>query len=230
LVFGCDDSAQKEFLNKRKAKGNIEGPGQSNSNLWFTSVQTPDQLGPNTAQGAVWLAEKINTNISSEPFLFAGWQKRMAWIQNAGKEDVTFTFEVDVNGNGTWKKLRTVLLSAGQSKNISFLPTEIGEWIKVKSNKNTTATVNFNYTDDTRFVTGSDPIFNGLSAVSGDELSGGLLYALGDKRRKLGILASDLSKGKFNEVGYYELDSAMILSDPNLKFPKMQFLWMMPQF
>lgn len=39
LVFGCDDSAQKEFLNKRKAKGNIEGPGQSNSNLWFTSFQ-----------------------------------------------------------------------------------------------------------------------------------------------------------------------------------------------
>ena len=212
LVFGCDDSAQKEFLNKRKAKGNIEGPGQSNSNLWFTSVQTPDQLGPNTAQGAVWLAEKINANISSEPFLFAGWQKRMAWIHNAGKEDVTFTFEVDVKGNGTWKKLRTVLLSAGQSKNISFLPTEIGEWIKVKSNKNTTATVNFNYTDDTRFVTGSDPIFKGLSAVSGDELSGGLLYALGDKRRKLGILASDLSMGKFNEVGYYELDSAMNLT------------------
>jgi hypothetical protein len=49
LVFGCDDSAQKEFLNKRKVKGSIEGPGQSNSNLWFTSVDKPDQLGPNTA-------------------------------------------------------------------------------------------------------------------------------------------------------------------------------------
>ena len=30
LVFGCDDSAKNEFLNKRKQKGNIEGPGQSN--------------------------------------------------------------------------------------------------------------------------------------------------------------------------------------------------------
>jgi hypothetical protein len=37
------------------------------------------------------------------------------------------------------------------------------------------------------------------------------LYALGDKRRKLGILASDFARGKFNEVGYYELDSAMHL-------------------
>lgn len=29
LIFGCDDSAQKEFLNKRKVKGNIEGPTRS---------------------------------------------------------------------------------------------------------------------------------------------------------------------------------------------------------
>jgi len=33
LVFGADDSAQREFLNKRGVKGGIEGPGQSNSNL-----------------------------------------------------------------------------------------------------------------------------------------------------------------------------------------------------
>lgn len=212
LVFGCDDSAQKEFLNKRKAKGNIEGPGQSNSNLWFTSVQLPDQLGPNTAQGAVWLSEKIEANVSSEPFLFAGWKKRMAWIQNAGKEDVKFTFEVDRHGKGKWENLRTVLVEAGKSTNISFQSTETGEWIKVKSDKNTTATVNFNYTDGTRFVTQSSPIFNGLASIRRDEYTGGLLYALGDNRRKLGVLAGDFSKEKFKEVGYYELDSAMNLN------------------
>ncbi|MCZ2475912.1 hypothetical protein G9H61_10665 [Aquirufa ecclesiirivi] len=212
LVFGCDDSAQKEFLNKRKAKGNIEGPGQSNSNLWFTSVQLPDQLGPNTVQGAVWLSEKIEANVSSEPFLFAGWKKRMAWIQNAGKEDVKFTFEVDRHGKGKWENLRTVLVEAGKSTNISFQSTETGEWIKVKSDKNTTATVNFNYTDGTRFVTQSSPIFNGLASIRRDEYTGGLLYALGDNRRKLGVLAGDFSKEKFNEVGYYELDSAMNLN------------------
>ncbi|MHA8070119.1 hypothetical protein ACS6L2_12610 [Aquirufa ecclesiirivi] len=212
LVFGCDDSAQKEFLNKRKAKGNIEGPGQSNSNLWFTSVQLPDQLGPNTAQGAVWLSEKIEANVSSEPFLFAGWKKRMAWIQNAGKEDVKFTFEVDRHGKGKWENLRTVLVEAGKSTNISFQSTETGEWIKVKSDKNTTATVNFNYMDGTRFVTQSSPIFNGLASIRRDEYTGGLLYALGDNRRKLGVLAGDFSKEKFKEVGYYELDSAMNLN------------------
>ena len=73
-------------------------------------------------------------------------------------------------------------------------------------------------TNQTKFLRDYQ-IFKGLSAISGDQLSGGLLYALGDKRRKLAILASDFSKGKFNEVGYYELDSAMNLTrreDPKM--------------
>lgn len=215
LVFGCDDSAQKEFLNKRKTKGNIEGPGQSNSNLWFTSSDTPNQLGPNTSQGSIWLSEKIEANVSSDPFLFAGWGKRIAWIHNAGKEDVNFIFEVDINGKSSWKVLRSVLVKAGNATSISFLPTEKGEWIRVKSNKNTTATINFNYTDDTRFAASTDKIFNGLASINSQNISGGLLYALGENRRKLGILAGDFSKDKFIETGYYELDSAMNLVRTN---------------
>ncbi|MGV8094015.1 MAG: hypothetical protein AB2L24_19300 [Mangrovibacterium sp.] len=92
LVFGCDDSANKEFLNKRKAKGDIEGPGQSNSNLWFTSPEKPDQLGPNTAEGAVWISEAIKAGQTSEPFLFAGWDYRSAWLMNEGDQTVSFRF------------------------------------------------------------------------------------------------------------------------------------------
>lgn len=209
LVFGCDDSAQKEFLNKRKAKGEIEGPGQSNSNLWFTSINTPDRLGPTTAQGAIWLSEKVEANVSSDPFLFAGWKKRVAWIHNAGNEDITYTFEVDINGRGNWKMLKSILVKAGKATSVSFPASEMGEWIKVKTNKSTISTINFNYTDDSRFVASPDKIFNGLATVNRENYSGGLLYALGNNRRKLGVLAGDFSNGKFNESGYYELDSAL---------------------
>lgn len=86
LVFGCDDSAQKEFLNKRKAKGNIEGPGQSNSNLWFTSLSKPDELGPATSEGAVWAKEMVKAGEVSEPFLFSGWDERCSWIKMTEKK------------------------------------------------------------------------------------------------------------------------------------------------
>jgi hypothetical protein len=211
LVLGCDDSAQKEFLNKRRAKGNIEGPGQSNSNLWFTSINTPDLLGPNTAQGAVWLNEKIAANTVSEPFLFAGWKKRMAWINNAGSEDATFSFEVDANGTNNWKPLRSVSVKTGQSAAITFAANETGEWVRVKTDKATTATVNFNYTDDSRYVAAADKMFTGLAAANSTNYKGGLLYGLGNNRRKLGVLAEDFSNGKFTETGYYELDSALNL-------------------
>lgn len=211
LVFGCDDSAKSEFLNKRKSKGNIGGPGQSNSNLWFTSINTPDQLGPNTAQGAVWLNEKVVAQVSSEPFLFAGWKKRVAWIHNSGKEDVTYHFEVDANGNGKWKSLKSSLVLAGKAELVSFPESDLGEWIRVRINKNTTTTVTFNYTDDARYAVGQNPIFNGLSSVSNANYSGGLLYTLPDNQRKLGVLAGEFSHGKFSEYGYYELDSALHL-------------------
>lgn len=211
LVFGCDDSAQKEFLNKRKVKGGIEGPGQSNSNLWFTSPEKPDQLGPNTAEGAVWIAEEIEAGAVSEPFLFAGWDLRSAWIKNDGKHTVSFTFEVDENGNNTWKSLKSVSVKAGESANVPFIAEEKGEWVRVKADQATKATVHFSYTQKEMRSDAVDAIFVGLSPVSKSETTGGLLWGLGNNRRKLGVLAGTVNDQNFTESGYYELDSLMNL-------------------
>jgi hypothetical protein len=211
LVFGCDDSAQKEFLNKRKVKGGIEGPGQSNSNLWFTSPEKPDQLGPNTAEGAVWISEEIKAGAVSEPFLFAGWDVRSAWIKNDGKQTVSFTFEVDETGNNNWKALKSVTVKAGESASVPFETTEKGEWIRVKADQGSKATVHFTYAQkDTRSAT-PDAMFAGLANVSETETSAGLLWGLGNNRRKLGVLAGTASDNTFSETGYYELDSLMNL-------------------
>jgi hypothetical protein len=211
LVFGCDDSAQKEFLNKRKVKGSIEGPGQSNSNLWFTSVDKPDQLGPNTAEGAVWIAEEIKAGAVSEPFLFAGWDMRSAWIKNEGKQPVSFTFEVDEAGNKHWKTLKSVAVKAGESVNVPFLAFEKGEWIRVKTDQASKTTVHFSYAQKDNRSTASDAMFAGLSKVSETQSSAGLLWGLGNNRRKLGVLAGTVNDQHFTESGYYELDSLMNL-------------------
>ncbi|MBW8325730.1 MAG: hypothetical protein K0M50_13275 [Prolixibacteraceae bacterium] len=211
LVFGCDDSAQKEFLNKRKVKGSIEGPGQSNSNLWFTSVEKPDQLGPNTAEGAVWIAEEIKAGAVSEPFLFAGWDVRSAWIKNDGKQTVSFTFEVDENGNNNWKTQKSVTVKAGESANVPFMANEKGEWIRVKADQASKATVHFSYAQKDNRGNTSDVLFAGLANVSETETCAGLLWGLGNNRRKLGVLTGTASDNAFTESGYYELDSLMNL-------------------
>lgn len=211
LVFGCDDSAQKEFLNKRKIKGGIEGPGQSNSNLWFTSTDMPDQLGPNTASGSVWIHEEVEANEISESFLFNGWQKRMAWIHNHGEQKVTLTFEIDSKGTGNWERLLSKDLKAGGSDHISFDQNLKAAWIRVKTDKNTIATVSFNYTDSRQFTDKSDETFKGLASASRQNYTGGLLYGLGDNRRKLGVLTGTFINKSMTYKGYYELDSLLNL-------------------
>lgn len=211
LVFGCDDAAKNEFLNKRKVKGGIEGPGQSNSNLWFTSPEKADQLGPNTAEGAVWISEEITAGAISEPFLFAGWDFRSAWIKNEGKQAVSFTFEVDQNGDNSWRTLKTVTAKPGESAEVPFIADETGEWVRVIVDKATKTTVHFSYAQKDKRLVAADPMFAGLAPVTEPETNAGLLWGMGNNRRKLGVLSGTASDKNFTENGYYELDSLMNL-------------------
>ena len=211
LVFGCDDSANKEFLNKRKHKGGIEGPGQSNSNLWFTSFDKPDQLGTTTASGCVWLNDKVQAGDYSEPFLFAGWTDRCAWIQNGGEDKVEFIFEIDKNGTQNWSELKTVSLAAGESSFVEFDHRDQGEWIRVKANAPSIATVSFNYSGNEKRPASASPMFKGVAKVTRDKTLGGLLYGLGNNRRALGVSAVTFEDGKAVNTGYYELDSRLNL-------------------
>ena len=80
LVFGCDDSAKSEFLNRRRIKGGIDSIGQSQSNLWFADPATPGRLGPAHASGSLWLREPVHQGQKSDPFLIAGWRARSLWL------------------------------------------------------------------------------------------------------------------------------------------------------
>lgn len=215
LVFGCDDSAQKEFLNKRKAKGNLEGAGQSNSNLWFTSLSKPDELGPTTADGALWQEEEIKGGVYSDPFLFAGWDKRCCWIKNEGNEAVVFSFETDLKGDNNWKKLKEQTVAAGQSCYLPFSSEDQGEWIRVKTNKDTKASVVFNYAEDLSKRYEPSSMFNGLSSIHQEKNLGGLLHSLGNGRKSLGVLPEWISEKGTNDFGYYEMFDSLALDAKN---------------
>ncbi|MDR0902126.1 MAG: hypothetical protein LBM92_05085 [Opitutaceae bacterium] len=205
LVFGCDDSAQKEFLNKRKAKGEIPGPGQSHSNLWFASPAQPDLLGPRNACGHVWLQEAVGAGAVSDPFLFSGWEGRCAWLKNSGERPVVFRLEVDRAGNNKWSELRKIAVAPGASAFVDFDKEERGEWIRAAAGGDTVASVSFVYSDREKRPAAADAMFKGLSEIGGAHYQGGLLYSLGGDRRAMGLLARTES----GETGYYEIDAQM---------------------
>lgn len=212
LVFGCDDTAQKEFLNKRKAKGSLPGPGQSNSNVWFTSLDKPDELGPTTATGSVWMDESVKAGEYSEPFLFAGWPYRSVWLKNDGAVQATFTFEVDLSGNGQWSVLKQITLAPGAAEHIAFDSSDAGEWIRVQSDSPTKATACFTYSGEENRKRKAASLFTGLAKVSDtQEHLGGLLYSLGNNRRTLGLLSYRYVNGQPAVTGYYEMNDTLQL-------------------
>ncbi len=210
LVFGCDDSAQKEFLNKRKIKGNLEGAGQSNSNLWFIPPTTLDELGPATAEGAVWMNEEVSKELTSEPFLLAGWENRTVWLKNHGKRSVKFSLEIDKEGTGDWSRYKTLTLPAGTSLHEVIAPGTPGEWIRVTADQPGMYSALFSYSGD-RLTQDNKELFAQIATIDQPSYQGGYLYALGDNQRKMGVLAGEIKSGEFQQSGYYELDADMTL-------------------
>ncbi|MBA4146603.1 MAG: hypothetical protein H0X66_00700 [Verrucomicrobia bacterium] len=213
LVFGCDDSAKSEFLNKRKVKGDIEGPGESQSNLWFTNPKTPDRLGPTLASGAVWLRDAVKSGEVSEPFLFAGWERRSAHFVNDGKAAMSFMLERDKNGNGGWTSFRTVSVGAGESAWVEFGNADKGEWVRVRAGADcAAATVHFTFSNADKRSTKPTSIFKGLASVKDNEAHlGGIVRARGEGKRTLQLAAMRVEGTEASDVGYYELDAALQL-------------------
>ncbi len=211
LVFGCDDSARSEFLNKRMVKGDIEGPGESQSNLWFTEPSTPDRLGPTLASGAVWLRDPVKAGEVSEPFLFSGWKSRSAHIVNGGRSPVTFVFEIDRQGNGHWTTLATATVEAGQTSFAEFSANAKGEWVRVKAGANCEATtVHFAFGNPDARSTKSALIFKGLQEIDDEKAHLGGLVRAGN-HRTLELTAMKVSGTQKANVGYYELNEALQL-------------------
>ena len=199
LVFGCDDSAKSEFLNKRKAKGNLAGPGQSQSNLWFVKPAQLDQLGPVIGRGAVWLDDAVKAGVPSDPYLFSGYERRGVHLAHRAAQPVVFTFEVDRNGNDQWQTLREVTVPASGYTWVDFPANETGAWVRVKTNADCAqATAFFQFSNEDRRTAKTADLFASIAKPEDHEVNGGLLSVRGANLRTLRFAT---------DGGLYDLDA-----------------------
>ena len=203
LVFGCDDTAKNEFLNTRKAKGDLKGPGQSHSNLWFATPTTVDELGPALGRGAVWLNESVQPNRPSDPFLFQGFHKRGVHLAHDCEAPVSFFIEVDRNGDEEWTPLTTVTVAPKSYQYVAFDKSEQGAWVRLSVDKASPGTTAFfNYATGDRRLASNAGMLDGVVDDVALERSSGPLWVLDQNRRRLGFNSDD---------GFYELDEQLNL-------------------
>jgi len=221
LVFGCDDTAKSEFLNKRPAKGALAGPGQSQSNLWFTSLDTPDKLGPALGRGSVWVDEPVKAGAPSDPFLLAGFAKRAVLVAHDGAAATTITLEIDERGDGHWRAWRTVPLAAGEPAAWLEIPAELpGAWIRATADRDVDrASVTFQYAARDDRPAERDPLFRGLSRAGDATSQGAFLLTRGGNLRTLSVLAATLTPERTTLGDAYELTADLKLvkqADPKV--------------
>ncbi len=211
IVLGCDDTANSEFANTRKAKGEVAAP-QSQSNLWFISPEKLDDIGPLIGRGAVWMRDDVKKDTPSDPYLFSGYDLRGAHLSHASDHEITFYFETDEKGDGTWTPLSEVRVPAGKSSFHEFPAEQKAEWVRVKlSEDSTNVNAAFIFRDsDTREEDAAE-IFAGLAQSATAEsptLTGGTIRAR-DKNKRTLAFAATTPDGK--DIGYYELDAELEL-------------------
>lgn len=211
IVFGCDDTAKNEFLNKRKAKGEIAGP-QSQSNLWFVDPAKLDALGPVLARGAVWLQEDVAAETISDPFLFSGFAKRALHLTHGADKAVTIELQIDQNGDGQWQRLRTVELTAKGTEWIDLSDAPAAAWIRLVSPQPLTkATAWFTYAGEDNRASEADPMFAGLASARETNLTGGIVRARDKNKRTLHFAAVEPAQPGAKDIGLYELDAQLKL-------------------
>ncbi len=208
VVLGCDDTAKSEFLNKRKVKGDLAGPGQSQSNLWFVPPEKLAHLGPAAATGAVWQNDPVKAGEPSDPFLFSGFAQRSLHLAHGSPETVVFTLETN-DGRGRWAKLREVAVSAAGYERIVFSDTEKGAWIRIRADHDVAkATADFHFSNRDERTAQAAPVFDGIAGPEALNYSGGVLRTRGEGKKTLAFAAGIVRGGKLAEEGYYELDGA----------------------
>lgn len=215
LVFGCDDTAKSEFLNKREAKGKLAGPGQSQSNLWFTPLDKPDHLGPVLGHGSVWLNESVKAQVPSDPFLLSGFTKRALHLEQDGIATTKFVFEVDELGNNEWKIWREVTLSTEIKNQWVEIPKDLkAVWLRIKTSRDiASVSATFQYANQDSRTTDIDPKFIGLSLAKDEASQGAFLLT---RKSTLAVLNAEIKNGQAEIRSLYELNADMQLvpADP----------------
>jgi hypothetical protein len=201
VVLGCDDTARSEFLNKHPLKGDLAGPGQSQSNLWFLAPAQLDGFGPALGRGAVWMDEAVKADTPSEPFLFSGYKHQSLHLQQLNAADSrapVITVEVDERGDGQWKEMMQITV-AGHSEWVDLSGFR-GEWIRLKSDIDfLRATAFFHYRGEDQRPARAAAIFDGLGA---GDTTRGVLHARGGGFKTLRFI---------HDGAAYDLDGALQL-------------------
>ena len=172
--------------------------GQPQSNLWFGDFEELKSWGPRNAAGSIYMNDRVEAGIPSDPFLVNGFPRGM--IHLASDRQVNFTLEVDWRGTGKFEKYKSISTNKYASH---ILPKNFsGQWIRVITNKTCNASVSFQFSDDSyRSSAQGEKLFQSIADYDEANPSSALLFPNAHNRH-LSVLSSDRNAYDFDHVTF----------------------------
>ena len=128
--------------------------------------------------------------------------------------EVTFGIEVDVKGDGTWTKHKSITVAPGGYRYYIFPSDFEGNWVRFTVDKDCTATAFFHLSGPGRDAKAGRKLFAGLADVTdGAGVAAGLIRP-GGHNRNLQYLAMTAKRDAGIRETYYEVDAALALTKP----------------
>lgn len=120
--------------------------GQPQSNLLFTNIDDLWKWGKPSGFGCVWREEDVKANISSDPYLMNGFDKKVVHFRHSAGKPVSFRIEVDLLGDGKWSEYKVIdVPSTGYSFH-TFPDGFSAQWVRIVTMQDTkNLTVEFFY-------------------------------------------------------------------------------------
>ncbi|MCX8037793.1 MAG: hypothetical protein N3D11_12250 [Candidatus Sumerlaeia bacterium] len=195
VVMACDDASK------------MSNPllGRPQSNLWFTTAAQLRELGAPAGWGGVWLGERVKAGEASEPYLLAGFEKRIVHLSHNSAASVAFIVEIDAKGDGQWSKYTEIAVPA-KGYVWHVIPKSVrAEWIRVRAASHaTSASAYFHYASPSQGKYSDSPFSSLARADKPARLSEGLLRPQADTEMTLQFAADVVDEtGKITERGYY---------------------------
>lgn len=174
--------------------------GQSQSNLWFGSVESLADFGPQVGFGGVWVDDEVVADAPSVPLLVAGYASCCLHLQNQSDVSVDVTIEGDPDGREHWQPRRTIALPAQGYLPVILDPAEIGTWLRLRARQDARLTA---YAHLGR--PGDRPADQRFAALAAEGPRSTALIRPSGQNRNLQVLASAAD----GTPRYYEVDETL---------------------
>jgi hypothetical protein len=172
--------------------------GQPQSNLWFGDFEDLKKWGPLNAAGSIYMNDRVEEDIPSDPFLINGFPQKMVHL--VSDRPVTFSLEVDFQGNGQFEEYKKIKTDGYESH--IFAKDFKGQWIRVVTDKSCQASISFQFSDNGyRNSAQEDKRFQSIADYDEGNLSSALLFPNAHNRH-LSVLSSDGNAYDFDHVSF----------------------------